>query len=224
MNKVIQTIRFSLVVFFICIFPLFSHSQKGKVKLLNSRAIDHSQYKEVKGSPYFYQEWKFGKMINSRSLIIDSLLVNYNGFTDNFEVRQDDEYVELETKFYPLVIVYDGDKEVYFRRNNHKQIESAYARIVYTGVQASVLQNYVVTTRKSSAAYAGITDEGTFIGKKKFFLLLNEEIHLIKLNRKSILSRLGFTSELKSFLKEKKLNLKSEGDLVILLEYYDTLF
>lgn len=223
MKKYSPILTMFFFVVFVATAQVSSQTSARDFILVNSRVINPNEYDDIKGSPYFYKEWKYGKLVNAKSEIVDSIFVNYNGYTESFEARHEKRYVELETSLYPFVVVYDGAKETFFRRHIHREISGSYARIVHTNDHASVLQNFAVRVHKGDTYSPGSDAVESFVGNKRYYLVLNEEVYNIKLSKKSILPRLGFPSKLKAFIKEKKLDLRTEKDLALLLDYYSSL-
>ncbi len=217
MNNLVLVISIMLLS-----FSLFGQEQK--FQLINSKPIDPKRYKTVEGDPYLFKKWKLGRLVDSESKIVDSVYINYNGFTSAFEVRQGEEYVELESHYYPLVKLYMEDgSEAFFKRNNFKELYNRYSRIVYSGTDVFVFQNLSVKKDITPTKYGGVDDTEKFVRRKKYYLLHNDKLKVIRLNKKSILKNLDHEDELSKFIKKNKISLKSEEDLGKLLTYFETL-
>jgi hypothetical protein len=202
--------RFMLMIFIALVTQ--DISAQNKVVLINSKVIDFNRYNGIDGDPYFYNEFLYGKIISTNQGIIDSI-----------EVRQEDEYVALAPAYYPLVVIYNKNEEIYFKRTYLKQTGSGYSRIVHTNDKATLLQNLITIKLNKTAGFNSIASSFKFKKKWIYHLELNEETSIIKLKKKSILPFLGHQKEILAYMKKENLSFSKEVDLIKILDYYASL-
>jgi len=212
-----------LLSFLVTLISFSLFGQKKSVMMFNSRGIDTDRYEDIKGSPYLFDEWKYGRTIDSKANLIDSLQMNYNGYTHNIEVRKGDTYIELDAYHYPLVILYDDDgSEIFFKRNFSKTLFNRYPRIIYNGNEFAIVQDFTVRVETKRVNDVGkIRDTNTFVGRRNYYLVQDSRARLIKLRKRSILPLIGHKEELEDYMKQKKLKINSEETLITLLKFYD---
>lgn len=212
------------ILFFICLPLLALLGQTKTVMMFNSQGIDPDRYEDIKGEPYLFEEWKYGKTVNSKSEIIDSLLVNYNGYTHNLEVKKDETYIELDAYHYPLVVVYDDEtgKEIFLRRNTSQTLLNRYTRLIFSGLEFMVVEDFNTRVETKRINDVGkIRDTNTFVNRKNYYIIKDNKAKLIKFKKASLLKLLGNEGELDNFLKQTRNKLKTEEDAIKLFQFFE---
>lgn len=118
--------------------------QRNSFKMLNSKKIEVDKFANIKGSPYLFEDWMLAKAISHKGEIFDSLLINFNGHTDNIEVRKGNIYIDLDQRTYPLVqtINKGSRKPVFFQNINSLPLNHSYSRIVFVGLEVSYVEHF----------------------------------------------------------------------------------
>lgn len=223
-DRNLMSIKVSLLLSILFICSSYLQGQNRKVILLNSRPIDPTRYQNIKGNPYLFDDFRLGKVFNYKFNEIDSVLINYNGYSHSFEVRQDDEYIDLDQNYYPVVVLYgEGGKEIFFRRHQQSPLSNRYSRLVYEGEKCMVFENFKVKKETTNVNYGGVDKTPKFTKKTENFILLDGELIKVPSKKKKILKILGNPPELVKNVKSNKLNLRKESDLIKALEFYDDL-
>ena len=206
------------------LFGTLSFSQQKSVMMFNSRGLDPDRYIDIKGSPYMFENWKYGKTVNSNSEIIDSLEINYNGYTHNVEIRKGGTYIELDAYHYPLVVVYNDEsgKEIFLRRNSSQTLLNRYTRLVFSGLEFMVVEDFNTRIETKRVNDVGVIRESqTFVSKKNYFIIHENKSKLIKMKKDALIKLLGNEGELDNYLKKTKNKLKTEEDMVALFKFFD---
>ena len=90
------------VLLFLLMVGFFASVQAQKDEenalFLNSEKIDDDRYKEMKGSPYLFENWVTGTIIDLDKKTYPVSQINYNGYTQEFEVRKGDSFITLDEK------------------------------------------------------------------------------------------------------------------------------
>lgn len=195
-------------------------NSQSHVEFSAAKEIDAKRYKDIEGDPYIFKEFKYGKVLTLENGIVDSVLVNYNGFSKFFEVKQDSKVVELDSKRYPLIIVYENGEEVYYKRMLLKKVGATYARVVHTNDHCTFSESFNVEKKVDISNYGGVDDYVSFKRKRLYHLELDEGTFIVKLNKKSILSHLNDEKGITKFVKRQNLSFKKEKDVKKILDHY----
>jgi len=216
-----------------------SEAQLDSILLADSKLIDIKKYSDHKNSPYYFEDWVVGSIIGSNQDMIDSVLLNYNGYTRAFEIKVADRYIKLNDRHIVRVIV-DArrnkldetlGRKVVFQKGIHPKYSKEFLTINYTGRNVFLLSQFITGIQKSEELnlVAGSLDESRkFTPKKLYFLLMDGELRKVKLKKKSVVKALSnsdkrYKKKLENYLKRKKNGLKTEQDLFSLLAYFDTI-
>jgi hypothetical protein len=191
--------------------------------MTNSKKIDDERYADVKGEPYLFKEWRYGRTINSKSETVDSILMNYNGETHNMEIKNGSSFIELDAYHYPLVIIYgENGEDLYFRRSSSRSLLNRYPRLVYNGDEITVVQDFnsrIETKRVNDVGK--IRETKSFVNRKNYYIIQYNKAKLLKLKKGNLLKILGHKDELEKYIKEEKIKINEETDLVKLLKFYE---
>jgi len=222
----IRHLLFSIFLF-IPIFLFTSTTllaQETDVLMINSQSIDKNRYKGIKGSPYIYDEWQTGKIISIDADVIEGVSLNFNGETNNFEIKKGNNYIELAPKWYIRVII-DGEtpeEDVVFQKNFLPPLKDKFTRQVYKGKNLTVVENFTSKIETTTINNVGKNEVfKKFYSKRNYFLIKNRKPTLFRIKKKVLLPILGHEKELEQFLKEKKIKLNNEESLIRLLTFYE---
>ncbi len=164
----------------------------------------------IKGSPFLYKNWQKGSIPfnNKRSL---ALPINYN-------ILEDQVVVSLK----------DGEKQIFpesFIINDltFVRVKNQYYQALYTGT-TKLLRRY--TARLDPVERNGYNENVPYdheYSKGDDLFLQNADGSLvpIKLNERSLLSKIANTSGARNIVQEHNLNLRSEKDVIALLAKLD---
>jgi hypothetical protein len=176
--------------------------------------VKNTALENVVGSPYLLQNWTKGNVKFADANPINNVLVT-RGKND------------LENVFSSKVVEFtldDSGKQRLFRtgfvKSNNQAIPS-YLEVLYDG-KTKLLVREVKTVIESTGYNITIVTKNINSSLEYYISKANGPVNLIKLNDKSILTVLD-KPELAKYIKDNKLNLKEIGDVLRLLQYYDTL-
>ncbi|MEM8908226.1 MAG: hypothetical protein AAGD05_10310 [Bacteroidota bacterium] len=210
-----------------------AQAQLDSILLANSKFIDVGYYPDHQFSPYYFKDWVRATIIGTSQGRVDSVLLNYNGYTRRFELKLGEFYLELNHRYFVRVVVDTagnnlnsalGDRVV-FQRGLHPKFSKEFLVLNYTGRNAFLLSQFVCGTQKSERLdiTAGIIQEiRRYAPKTNYFILRDGELKAIKFKKKSLLKALGgYKKELSAFLKANNNPLETEMDVHQLMIYYD---
>lgn len=211
-------------VFSAQIIPSFLFAQETDVLMLNSKPIDEERYKDVKGTPYIFDDWRTGKLISVDADAIEGLTLNFNGKSGGFEIKKDNRFIELNAKWYIRVVVEgkEGEEPVLFQKNFLPPLKDKFTRLVYKGKNISVVEDFISKIETKVINNVGKKEElKRFYSKRSYYLIKDRKPTYLKLKKKNVLALLGHAKELEPFVKKEKMKLNSEKDLIKLLEFYE---
>lgn len=231
------TLTLSMVVF--CCFFGFSQEDdkevaKDSVILLNSRKIDTTRYLNYKGSPYYFEDFVNGTIISNSFDLFEDLEINFNGYSQEFEVRRGKEFIELDKKWYVRIDIpadknkgildlKEGEK-IIFQRGFHAKYLNRFGNIIYNDKGVMLIKDFMVSLSEKTVQDVGKTLEFKRFDPKEFYYLIKDgEAKLLKSNRKGVIKVMGFKTELESFLKKEKIKFNKDADMKKLVAYYTTL-
>ncbi len=211
---------FSILFFLILVFS--NSFAQTKSIFTNAKKIDDTRYAEYKGSPYLFDDWVIGDIYDGEKKAFEQMELNFNGYSNNVEVKKEDKFVELDTKWYTKIEVQSKDGLLTFRRGLHTFFKDKFVETVYTGKDF-----YLVKKFRTGLTEKEINDVGKTIKIKRFeknidyYFIKNGKLNQVKMKKKSLLSYLGHKKEIGAFLKENKLKLTRQADLKKVLAFYE---
>lgn len=208
--------------------------QLDSILLANSKLIDIEKYNDHKNSPYYFNEWVVGSIFGTNGEVIDSVLLNYNGYTRAFEVKVGDRYIKLDNQYFVRVAVdnkrnkltKEMGRRVVFQKAIHPKFTNEFLTLNYTGRSVFLLSQFITGIQKSERldlAAGALLEKRKFTPKKIYYLLRDGDLKQVKIKKKSVLKALGYKKQLSTFLKDNNNEMKNERDFHQLLAYFDTI-
>jgi hypothetical protein len=197
----------------------------------NANEYPEDRYKDVKGNPYFFEEWVFADVYSQNGDVFKGMVTNYNIDEQVFELRRGKEYLVLDPYFYWCVIVNKSENgnalkehpdSVLFIRGLMPDDEKKFVQVIYNGVHIKLLRDMHVAESVKVFQNVGQTiTNKRFNRKDDHFLVIDGQYVEVKLKKKEILKILRHEDELDDWLKENKNKLKSDEEFAAMLEYYE---
>ncbi len=218
--------------FLLTVLPFTNYAQQNDVLLTNSQAFEVEAYKDIDGTPYYFEKWQQGKVYSKDAQDKEEQLyfLNFNGYTKSFEVRKDNRFITLDEKFYNKIIIEteeDGKKKnLHFKTNAHPIYKNRFMKVVFEGTDFVVLQDFQkrLVEREKKSYDSGIIKIQEFGDNTSYYLVQNKKAKAFKLKKKAVLGVLKSQSgALKDYVKNNKLKLNKEIELVQILGYYEQL-
>lgn len=215
----------SLVVLLSFNIICFANAQDGKIIMTNSVEVDENRYKDFKGSPFLFPENVPLEMVARDGSLFKDLIGNYNGHEEVIEIIVDDKMISLDELWYSIIKFYpenDGDKEVIMIKGGHPKYPDKFVIQLYRGEKYTLLKEFDVRVSENK-----VQDVGKTVTFKKFmhipiyFLIMEDEVERVKLNKKNLLNQLGKDKAKEQLIKKHKLHLKKEEDVIKFLKLLD---
>ena len=196
-----------------------------------SRFNDRDETVSVIGTPYIHKDFMFGKLILNDSMSIETMF-RYNLIAQNIELILGADTMVFMHPLKMDQLIFMGRKFIYdivldYNRGN-KYLEGAYLEVLADG-SCQLLKKYEKnrSSNTSGIKYAAAqTTSDAYQLRTQLYIRLSEEDAPIRVKRIHPRILQLFESrrnELEKFRKENKLQLRSERDLITLIEYYNEL-
>lgn len=223
------------ILFFLFAFltaELTAQSDSTIVIFTNSQPIEAFRYRDVKGSPYLFDDFVIGNIVSTNIDVYENMALNLNGHTNHFEVRRGREVVELDETWYLRVEIHPelnptlsrrfGKEKIIFQRSIHPKLQNVFAQVLFAGTRTVFLRTFHADLSKKTVQDVGKTLEfKRFNGKFLYHLIKDGELVHLRLKKKNILKTLGERKEMEAFAKENNIDFKDEKDLIRLVAFYD---
>ena len=218
--------------FLLTVLPFTNYAQQNDVLLTNSQAFEVEAYKDIEGTPYYFEKWQQGKVFSkdAKENEEELYLLNFNGYTKSFEVRKDGRFITLDEAYYDKITIEtieDGkQKTLHFKTNAHPIYKNRFMKVVFEGTDFVVLQDFQkrLAEREKKSYTSGTVKTQTFSDNTSYYLVKNKKAKAFKLKKKAIISLLkGQEGAMKSYVKNNKLKLNKESELVQIMSYYEQL-
>ncbi|MEM0993042.1 MAG: hypothetical protein AAF847_16010 [Bacteroidota bacterium] len=204
---------------FICCaaFCLFSFLMTAQIIGINSKPIDDQRYKDIKGSPYLFDDWQAATVYKENGDVIENAMVNYNAYEKTIEAKVKNGYVELSGDTYPKILLVKDSS--YFAYNFHPKFKTQFARIHFVGEDYQFFSTTTSRINKRTINNVGktITLEN-FANVTTYYLLQGEQLQPIKLKKKDLLALFPDKANVK-FVKQEQLKLNTAEEVVRFLEF-----
>lgn len=179
------------------------------------------KYADLKGSPYLNEDFTMGEL-ESRDGEIVELNLRLNAFADELEFKTNHGIVILTNPELMSRIVLGESEYIYVESNNPQDESAGYFKKI-TGDNYKLLSKHRVVYMSSVAA--GAYEPATKAELRKepdsyFLSILDQEVVKLKRKKKFFLELFPDKQELISkYIKEEKISLIKEKDLINLVDY-----
>lgn len=217
-------------------FNALCQKNQDKTLILNSNNIDETRYKDIKRSPYLYNEFTYGSLLGKDGSLVDSILINYNGYSQEFEYKKaGGGIIELDSRYYfkatiisddynaSILHKFDSDTTVFTKGLNVADSRKFYVE-VYKSKNVIAFKEFLMTLAVNEVQTVGSTVSFKYFSPKSFYYMTIDGSPVrFLLKKKSVLGVLD-NKEVAAFVKKEKLRMFDEVDLKKALEFYDSTF
>lgn len=225
-----------IVIFWVVFFLGILLEQTTLAQIANLRGAANrpmqiaEQYRETSGTPYYLDQYLRGTVFDKKGGSHEVTL-KYDTYREEVEILMDGQVLLLDKGLYPKFEIDQIDEEskklvklVFYNVDQLPGMKpNKYYREIFSNKKARVLkakQTYLL--RNEDAGYGGTLQPNVFDQKDLYFLEVEgAQIVELNLNHNSILKTLRNESGLKAFLKAKKVRIKKENDLAVLIDFFN---
>lgn len=183
------------------------------------------------GTPFLFKEYKKGKVFFSDSSSATGLKINYNCHTDELfhKTCRINELVILNSadiEYFTIAGDVPGETWVFEKIRIDREQEYAFLRVLYENKSRLLLNiRKEFIPADSEQMHGGGRTFNEYLVRKVYYIQKpGGSIHRVR-HRRNVLAKIlcEEKDKVKSFIRNKRLNLREARDLITLLVYYDML-
>lgn len=182
-------------------------------------AIGRLNEKDIKGSAYLNPEFTLGTVYTLKNVHYTSIPLRYNIYNDVIEFKlQNDSIYAISNPEIIRQIEIEGETFFYYRTDYNK---AGYYSLKYEGeVQLLLKYNIGFHDAISAAAFAE-AKPAIFQPKANTFFIKTKDELPVRISRKNDLKNIfgNKSDKMLTFIKQKKLNIRKEDDLLKIVEF-----
>lgn len=195
-----------------------------------NKDVNFEDTNSYKGTPYNNPSYLSGNIYKEGSLLAENIAIRYNAIADEMEVKEStatsDEDARVLTKSPDIFVKIMKDIYVFVPYQGGIE-EGGYFEVLFEGSQIDLYKKHVKDFMKGKPATSSITKAipAVFKDKPVYYLVTKQgKFYQLPKSRSKKLKVFGKTQkEMKSYVKEKDLDLNTENDLLRAVKHYDTL-
>ena len=184
---------------------------------------------DTEGTPYLFEEFQDGELYFRDMTKMSGLKLNYNCTTGDVLFQYGgDAYITTRDDIDYFVIYPSGQDTVllFYKQLLPNRRKAEFLEIMYND-HSLLLKRHLKDYKEASVKtpYHANREFNEYVDKEEYYLkLISNDIYNFKPTKKDILSLFPEKSEMISdFIKNEKIRLKDEPDLIRVIKYYDSL-
>lgn len=222
MNNISTLAKYVLILSFVFAVSTMSRAQEVYSATNISQDVDPSRYDIIQGSPYLYKVWQKAKIISSNGEVYYESELNYNGLTQQIEIKENEKSKPLPAYTFIKISVENENGTDAFLKRIHHDFGDNVVCVSYDGQQVKLIKIFTVRLEESGGQ-TPIHPKAfeRFVPRMEYYLMTDGRLVSVALKKKKVIKALGHNAEIEQYIKEHNLTLKKESDLIQLLEYYE---
>ncbi|ALJ00598.1 hypothetical protein DC20_18490 [Rufibacter tibetensis] len=200
-----------------------------------------NRYQGVKGSPYYLDQWVPGSLVmkvgnTGKSESFTGLQLKYDVFSNLLLAVVPQTKDTIQFGISPIIsfnLDLSGGGPISFTRIKEAQsldanLRDAFFGVLYTDATGNTSLVKRIVKKKIDANFKGPYSSGQaydeIVDETLYYVVANGKMQRVKMNRKSVMEAFPEHAEkLKSYISSQKLAMNSEGDLIKVVSYYQSL-
>ena len=209
-----------IILAMVSICAVIMAQDADKFILDNATPLESGRYEDITGSPYLFDDFKEGKIVDLKGKEFNGVPLNFNGYSLNFEVRRGDNLVNLDEKNYRLISFEIDGKKLEFNRGIDAKAPNRFLQVLYRGKQYIIVKDFKANLQERKIEAPNKTLEiKKFIPLHLYYIAEQGQMTNVKLTRKGVSKVLGKGVE--QYAKRQKINLGTEEGLIEGLKFYE---
>lgn len=197
---------------------------QSKLLFTNAKTIDVDRYNGFKGDPYMWSEWHTATIYDNKGDEIPDVEINFNGYTNELEVRSDDKFIELDQRNYATIETTHDNKPIVLSRGHKGFFMNGFIEVIYEGESISMLRKFEAKLEEIEIQNVGKTERiKRFNTKYLYYLIAHGEVKKVSLKKKKLLEALGRKKEMSTIIDSGLLKTNRLDHLKEILEYFESL-
>jgi len=185
-------------------------------------SVKGSGYAEIKGSPYFSDEWLPGAIKANDGKVYNNVFIKLDEVKNQLllKLKLNDEASESTVPIVEFRVMHFGASKVF--KAQKVGAKTKFMEVIYDG-KVSLLKLHQKDIMEDRAFNSATADK-KIVESIVYYLSYNGEIQKVKLNSKNILTAFGDQRKnVEKHINENGLNLELEEDVVKTLKFYSSL-
>lgn len=192
------------------------------------KGIDYKDVKSYKGTPYNNPSYLPGNIYENNKLLANDVALRYNAIEDEIEVKEtlatNDDDAKVLTK--SLNIFVKINKDIFIFAPYQGGVENGgYFQVLFEGDNYNLYKKLKKKFIPAKKASTSITKDlpPVFLDRPVYYIVTNEgKYYELPESKNKKLKVFGNKQiEIKKYIKENKLDLKDEKDLIRVINYFD---
>lgn len=209
--------------------------KKSQAIVLGQHAIDDSRYEEIEQSPYLFQEFAMGTAYNTSTGEKVEYLMNYNGYSKEFEFIHNDVKSEMDASHYDVIEINDYvASESYnkkfsaptakFVKGLDPRAPKLFSLVVYEDENLTAFKRFKVRVgkRQFNDPSQGMVTIQSFVPEFDYFVAQGKATTALSFNKKRVIQALDH-DKVTDYVKKNKIKFQNEADLAKVISYYSEL-
>jgi hypothetical protein len=215
----------------ICSFCIFSFAQcqqnqrSSVIDNLTGNLIYISQYVDVQGSQFLYDNWLTGKIELRNGALFNDLQLKFDNYSNKFIVNKRDTAYEIISDIHKVWIYPEMPDTLLFENGfeiNQKVNAKIFLQVLAEG--RITFLKFVQKDLETYNEYGNATILKRFKESYLYFIYKNGEYENVRLSKKDLEDRLSDKwADISSYLLTNKLSSKDEKSWVKSIQYYNSL-
>lgn len=217
------------VTFLLTTNLVYSQSEQSEVTsedlrdLVSGKVVPEIRKTEIIGSPYLFDKFREGSLELYNGSKTEVFLMNFNIHDEWVEYLDGNSIIAIGLDRVKSFEFYNQNKVQVFRKgySSKKLDPSEFVEVLAAG-KATLLLKQEVNLHENIASYGSATKKNEYRDNQRYYIHKgNKTIYLKRLRERTILRELGNSNELKRYIKEKNLDMRSIADITQLVNYYN---
>lgn len=213
------------VFFFLIRLAAFSQNVYSLQDPVTSKSFNSEKYSGIRGTPFLFDKWLKGT-VNTPRGVYQNLELKFNVYDNALFFNKNDESFELQDNIVSFTLMPKPDDAssylVYKNGISGADLKgNEYVQVLLEGV-VCLYKLDVKQLSELSEINAGIVK--TFANTAKYYIMKNNQLRFLKLNKSEILNVLSDKQDkISAYINEKKYFFRKDAELVDVLKYYSSL-
>ena len=191
-----------------------------KFILDNAAPLEANRYDDIKGSPFLFEDFKKGKIVDLQGKEFNGIPMNFNGYSLSFEVQRGEDVVNLEEKNYRSISFEVDGKTLEFNRGIDAKAPNRFLQVLYRGNQYTLVKDFKAKFQERNVEAPNKTIKlKKFIPLHLYYIADKGQMTSVRLSRKGVSKVLG--KGIEQFAKKQKVDLSTEEGLIEALKFYE---
>lgn len=204
----------------------------GQDVVVGQQSIDENRYEGKEKDPYLFKEFAKAKAINTKKGESVEYLINYNGYSNEFEFIHKGVQSEMDAAYYDVIEVANytpsehynekyASASIKFVKGIHAKSPRDFQIVIYEDENLVLYKkfNSKISTKEYNDPARGMVKLESFLPSFNYYVKIGDASKSIGFNKKKLLSTLDH-AKVEAFMKKNKIKIKNEAELIKVVAYY----